>query len=77
MDALFDDVVANAMKLPEQERARLARELIASLDAEIEPDVEALWLDEAERRLKELRSGKAQGVPAEEAFARARRALRR
>ncbi|MBI1814480.1 MAG: addiction module protein [Deltaproteobacteria bacterium] len=34
------------MELPEQERVRLARELIASLDEEINPDVEALWLAE-------------------------------
>jgi putative addiction module component (TIGR02574 family) len=77
MDARFEEIVASAMKLPERERVRLAQELIASLDAEIEPDVEALWLAEAERRLEELRSGKTRGVPAEEAFARARRALNR
>ncbi len=77
MDARFEDIMATAMKLPERERVRLAQELIASLDEVIEPDVEALWLAEAERRLEELRSGKTKGVPAEEAFARARNALRR
>ena len=77
MDARFEDIVASAMKLSERERARLAQELIASLETEIEPNVEALWLAEAERRLEELRSGKVKGIPAEEAFARARRALRR
>ncbi len=77
MDTPFDEIVASAMKLSDKERARLAQELIASLDAEIEPDVEGLWLAEAERRLEELRSGKTHGVPAKEAFAKARRALRR
>lgn len=77
MDARFADIMATAMKLPERERVRLAQELIASLDEEIEPGVEALWLAEAERRLEELRSGKTKGVPAEEAFAKARDALRR
>jgi len=77
MDAGFEEIMATAMKLPERERVRLAQELIASLDEEIEPDVEALWLAEAERRLEELRSGKTKGVLAEEAFARARNALRR
>lgn len=77
MDARFEDIVASAMKLPHHERVRLAQELIASLDEEIEVGVEELWLAEAERRLEELRSGKAQGVPAEEAFAKARNALRR
>ena len=77
MDARFEDIVASAMKLSDRERARLAQELIASLETEIEPNVEALWLAEAERRLEELRSGKVKGIPAEEAFARARRTLRR
>ena len=34
-------MVATAMKLPQDERVRLAQELIASLDEEIEADVEA------------------------------------
>jgi putative addiction module component (TIGR02574 family) len=77
MAARFDEIAATAMKLPEHERVRLARELMASVEGEIDADVEALWLAEAERRLEELRSGKVQGVPAEEAFAKARSALRR
>ena len=76
-DARFEEIAASAMKLPDHERVRLAQELIASLDEEIEADVEELWLAEAERRLEELRSGKTQGVPAEEAFAKACNALRR
>ena len=77
MDARFEEIVASALKLPERERVRLAQDLIASLDKDVDPDVEALWLAEAERRLKELRSGKVRGVPADEAFARARNALRK
>ena len=77
MDARFEEIVASALKLPERERVRLAQDLIASLDQDVDPDVEALWLAEAERRLDELRSGKVRGVPADEAFARARNALRK
>jgi len=46
------------------------------LDDEIEPDTEALWFAEAERRLEELRSGKVQGVDSEGAFRTAREALK-
>jgi putative addiction module component (TIGR02574 family) len=77
MDVRFEDIVAGAMKLPIRDRVRLAQQLISTLDEQIEEDVEELWLAEAERRLEELRSGKAQGVPADEAFARARGALKR
>lgn len=77
MSERYEHVVATAMKLPQEERVRLAEELIASLDDEIDADVEALWLAEAERRLAELRTGAAQSVPADEAFARARDVLRK
>jgi len=47
------------------------------IDDEVETDTEALWFAEAERRLEELRSGKVQGIPAQEAFRTAREALKR
>ena len=77
MDVRFEDIVANAMKLTMRERVRLAQQLVSSLDEETDAEVEELWLAEAERRLEELRSGKTHGVPAAEAFAKARDALRR
>ena len=51
--------------------------MILTLDGEVEADTEALWFAEAERRLDELRSGKVQGIPAEDVFRKAREALRR
>lgn len=77
MEARFEEIVANAMKLPLRERIQLAQQLISSVDEQLEEDVEALWFAEAERRLDELQSGKVQGVPSDEAFSKARDALRR
>jgi hypothetical protein len=37
--------------------------------------VEELWFNEAERRLEELRSGKVEGMDADEAFGMARENL--
>lgn len=65
-----------ALKLPRKERARLAERLIASLDQDSDPDAEKLWLEEAERRLDELESGKAVGIPAAEVLEKARSTLR-
>ena len=75
MDTRFDEVVADAMKLPLRDRVRLAQQLTSSLDDEIETGVEALWFAEAERRLEELRSGKVEGIDSDEAFQNARKAL--
>jgi hypothetical protein len=53
----------------------LLSQLATSLDDQVESDIEELWLAEAERRLEELRTGKAAGIDAADAFARARRDL--
>lgn len=62
------------LKLPHHERARLARELLESLDEDAE--IEQAWYDEAERRLLELEEGKVEAAPAEEVFASARTRLK-
>ncbi len=77
MDTPFDEIAADAMKLPLRDRVRLAQRLVSSLDDQIEADVEGLWLAEAERRLEELRTGRAKGIDAAEAFRKAHEALER
>lgn len=64
------------MKLSRRQRARLAQRLISSLDQKIDADAERLWLEEAERRLGELKSGKVAGIPAEKVIKKARSTLR-
>ena len=58
------DVRARALELPRSERARLARELLLSLDEPLDDraEVEAAWQDEAERRLREVDEGSAKLV---------------
>jgi putative addiction module component (TIGR02574 family) len=60
------------MKLSIEARARLAKKLILSLDAPSEEENLHLWVDEAERRLRDLHEGKAKEVSAEDALRRAR-----
>jgi putative addiction module component (TIGR02574 family) len=76
MANLARDLESKALKLSLKERARLAQRLISSLDQELDADAEKLWLDEAERRLSELKSGKVTGIPAEKVVRKARSALR-
>jgi putative addiction module component (TIGR02574 family) len=70
------ELESKALRLPRKERARLAQRLISSLDPEVDADVERLWLQEAERRLGELKAGKVAGLPAEKVIRKARSALR-
>ena len=46
-----------ALELPPDERARLAQEIIASLDGPSEQDASEAWVSEIERRVQEVRAG--------------------
>jgi putative addiction module component (TIGR02574 family) len=59
-----------ALELTDNDRATLAGLLIESLETEPDPDVEAAWAEEAERRWQEIQSGKVQTIPWEEVKAR-------
>jgi len=63
-----------ALKLPQKDRAELARVLLLSLDSE-DDDIEEVWAAEAERRYEELKSGAVEAVPSEVVFADARALL--
>lgn len=63
--------------LSSTERTRLLRDLIADLDGEIETGVESAWLDEVERRQRELTEGVVEPIPAREVFDRARSRLKK
>jgi len=62
------DIEDQASRLSHRERARLALKLIDSLEPGRDEDVDALWLDEAERRLARYDAGATQAEDAEEAI---------
>jgi hypothetical protein len=55
-----------ALLLPVQERAALAEQLLSSLDALSEAEIERLWLHEAARRAEEMDRGLTRRIPADE-----------
>ena len=55
-----------ALALPLQERAKLVERLLESLDNLPEEEAEALWLDVAEHRAREIDEGKVQLVTPDE-----------
>ncbi len=57
MDRDIFQLEAEAQKLPPEDRARLARHLIATLDAGDDSDTGQPWLDEAGLRLATWRPG--------------------
>ena len=65
-------ILSAAMKLPVQERVRVAEKLLESADAEgyeedSEAAIHAAWADEIQRRSRERRDGSVRGLSIEEA----------
>ncbi|MGR8998558.1 MAG: addiction module protein [Gammaproteobacteria bacterium] len=65
-----------ALHLPVSERAKLAHKLLLSLEDMSESEIEAAWLDEAERRAREIDQGLVRLISAEEVSRKARNLLR-
>jgi putative addiction module component (TIGR02574 family) len=63
MSMTIDELEAAALDLSVEERARLAQRLMASIGATDE--IEAAWIEEAERRYEDLRTGRDTGLPLE------------
>jgi putative addiction module component (TIGR02574 family) len=57
-----DELLAQVLRLPRQDRARLAEELLASLEEADDEDVAAAWAPELERRAREVTEGAVQTV---------------
>ena len=72
----LDAILRTALSLDVRDRARLAEQLLASLDALTEEEAERLWADEAERRLAEYRAGRMRAVSADEVAQKAQRLMR-
>jgi putative addiction module component (TIGR02574 family) len=65
-----------ALKLPADERARLARELLNSLDDLPEAEIDRLWLEEVSRRATQIDAGEVELVSGEEVDRKAQALLR-
>lgn len=75
MDNTAEKILADALKLTPEGRARIAGKLIESLDSDADGDVEAIWLAEAERRYEGYREGRLAARSASDLIHNAHRVL--
>ena len=61
------------MALPPVSRVRLVEKVLASVDDFVTPGIARAWQKELERRVTEIRDGRAEGIPADKVMAQARR----
>lgn len=73
MSLPVEDLEAQALSLPPEDRARLVERLIASFEPK-SPAQEA-WMQLAQRRREDARIGRVQMAPGSEALARVRARL--
>ena len=71
----LEELEAEIKKLDLKDRATLAKRIVESLDGLSEAEIEALWAEEAERRLDELEQGLVTEIPAQDTLRRARAAI--
>ncbi len=76
MGTTVEQLVTQAMKLPSESRARLADLLVESLDADDLGSIEQAWIVEAKRRRDDVRAGRVETVPGEEALRDVRDSIR-
>jgi putative addiction module component (TIGR02574 family) len=75
--ASVEEHVRALLKLPAEDRARAARQLLDSLDDDVEgPRPEQAWAVEIERRLSRIDAGEAKLVSMDEAVMGLQRAAR-
>ena len=61
------EILEKALRLRPEEKFMVVEGLLRSLD-EPNQELDAVWVEEAEKRLKAYREGKLEGIPLEEVF---------
>ncbi len=72
MSMTAKEIITEALSLSSTERARIAEELISSLEDDIDEDVEKAWQAEINRRIDEVESGSVKCIPWEEVLQKLR-----
>jgi putative addiction module component (TIGR02574 family) len=73
----YEEIENAALALPPEAREMLAEHLMASLDPEDQWEMDPGWLEEIERRDKEIEDGIVTPIPGEEVMNRLRSRYKR
>ena len=70
------ELIEQIESLPVENRAQIIDSLLRTMN-QPDPEVDAAWAIEAQRRLNDLRSGRVQRIAADDVFAKARERFNR
>ncbi|MBW8873692.1 MAG: addiction module protein [Acidobacteria bacterium] len=71
MARTVDEIEAEALNLPEDDRARVFESLLLSFQGPENDETARAWAEEAQRRDQAMENGEEPGIPAEEVFRKA------
>ena len=77
MTLTVEQIAREAHALPAEARALLADRLVESLDPVEDDEIQKLWATEARRRREEVREGRINTIPGDEALSYVRRLFNR
>ena len=75
MSVQAEELSEQLLTLPRDDRAQMARRLIASLETETSEKVEAAWREEIARRTRELDEDLVETIPGDQVLAEIRQRL--
>ena len=76
MNSKLSDIKLKAMALPVKARAELAEHLLSSLDELGGPEIESMWIDQAEKRYQAYLKGDVSARPVSEFLQEAKEMLK-
>jgi len=77
MGAPSNRIVDDVLSLPADERLALVNRILESLNVPIQPEIDALWAEEAERRIVQVETGEVKPISGEHVFKEIRERLRK
>jgi putative addiction module component (TIGR02574 family) len=77
MARAISEIEKEIRDLEPDDQEHLLRALLEELDGPPDHDVEQAWIEEAQRRSRELDAGAVEAIPADQVFAKARANLKR
>ena len=67
-----DELISEAISLPVEVRTLLVNKLLESLNPP-DKEIDKLWVEETEKRVENLRTGKVKTIPGEDVFRKIRK----
>ena len=72
MATRIEEITQEVLALPDNDKAFLLDRIVESLDPAEGSQLHNLWAAEAQKRLRELRTGEVKAIPGDEAMAQMR-----